>query len=140
MGSSLGREIRVERGSGGAKGERQLCVQERKAGPGSAHRGWGGRRAALGKENSRQREESAMHKLFQASTPAHRGHSASSFGLLCTLNGSYVDLGTLNTVLCSPKPGYVQSQLSAVCILNLSERQLPGAKWSLLIFIQIENI
>lgn len=60
MGSSLGKEIRskkkrMERGSGGAKGELQLCVQERKAGPGSAHRGWGGRRVALGKENSHQR-------------------------------------------------------------------------------------
>lgn len=86
------------------------------------------------------REEGAMHKLFQASTPAHQGHSASSFGLFCTLNGSYVDLGTLKTVLCSPKPGYIQSQLSAVCVLNLSERQLLGAKWSILIFIQIENI
>ena len=49
-------------------------------------------------------------------------------------------LGTHKTVLCLPKPGYTQNQLHAVCILNLSERQLLGAKCSVLIFIQIENI
>ena len=49
-------------------------------------------------------------------------------------------LGAYKTVLCLPKPDYTQSQLHAICILNLSERQLLGAKCSILIFIQIENI
>ena len=49
-------------------------------------------------------------------------------------------LGTHKTVFCLPKPGYTQSQLHAICILKLSERQLLGAKCSILIFIQIENI